>query len=930
MTFWVAGQSPILQSVTNKPRLVILDSHGILFRAFFAFGNSDKPLMTSKGELTFAVHGYAETLIRVLDQLKPTHICAAWDHGGKTFRHEASEEYKATRRETPDELIKQMKRVREMLEAFNIPIYEFAGYEADDVAGTISTMMATNGEVETFIATLDTDLVQLIRPNVELFMFRPFQRDTVVYDEAKAAERYGFSPRFMIDFKALKGDTSDNIEGIKGIGEKTAADLIRQFGTVEDIYKNISLVKGAVQKKLIEGEERARANVGLVTIRTDLPVEFSLDAALFKDFDRERVASLFRELEFRMLSARLNDVIAALPLAQRPSAAAPGEGEQVVREYDIVTDAWSLNVLAGQIAKAGTFAFSTVTVSGDPADARILGLAFATAPGRAWYVPVGHAPRLDGDNPQLPLDAVRNVLGPLLAHPKLQRVTYGGKYHQHQLARLGMACEPLNFDVAIAAFLLGETSSTVAALSNERLSIEIPAWTSLTGTGRNAVPLSHVEIDGVRDIACQHADILLRLRPELDAALDERQHRQLFESMEMPLIPVLQRMEAFGVALDIQVLRELSKGMVGDIERAEKEVYLIAGHEFNIGSPQQLSDILFKEMGLPKTRKMTQGYSTDQRALEGLRELTPIIDQIFEYRGLTKLKSTYLDALPATVAEDGRIHTDFQQTVAATGRLSSTNPNLQNIPVRTDAGRDIRKAFIASFFDDPWFVAGDYSQVELRVLAEVTRDTGLIDAFLTDQDIHRATAATVYGVEPGAVTRQMRDTAKMVNFGIAYGMGEFGLSSRTGMSRGDAEAFIKNYYTNYPGIREWQERTLSFTREHGYAETLFGRRRYLPAIRSGNFQVRAAAEREAINMPIQGTAADIIKVAMIRVDDELRERGLRSRMLLQVHDELIFECPAQEVDAIRDLALRIMPASLEMVVPLKVDLKQGRNWGEMA
>ena len=369
--------------------------------------------------------------------------------------------------------------------------------------------------------------------------------------------------------------------------------------------------------------------------------------------------------------------------------------------------------------------------------------------------------------------------------------------------------------------------------------------------------------------------------------------------------------------------------MVADIDRAEREIYALVGHEFNIGSPQQLSDILFKELGLPKSRKTTQGYSTDQRALEALRPVSPIIDLIFEYRQLTKLKSTYTDALPATVADDGRIHTDFQQTVAATGRLSSTNPNLQNIPVRTDTGRDIRRAFVASYFDDPWFVAADYSQIELRVLADVTGDQGLIDAFLADQDIHRATAATVYGVEPSDVTRPMRDTAKMVNFGIAYGMGEFGLASRTGMSREEAEAFINAYYRNYPGIAEWQKKTLAFTHEKGYAETLYGRRRYLPAIRSTNFQVRSGAEREAINMPIQGTAADIIKHAMISVDRELTERGLRSRMILQVHDELIFESPTEEIDAVKEMATRIMPKGLIMKVPLRVDLKQGRNWGEM-
>jgi DNA polymerase-1 len=423
--------------------------------------------------------------------------------------------------------------------------------------------------------------------------------------------------------------------------------------------------------------------------------------------------------------------------------------------------------------------------------------------------------------------------------------------------------------------------------------------------------------------------MLLRVRPQLEAQLNERGQWKLFAEMELPLVPVLFRMEREGVTVDISVLRQIAQEMSGDIARSEREIYDMVGHEFNIGSPQQLSDVLFKELGLPKTRKTTQGYSTDQRALESLRPVSPIIDLIFEYRGLTKLKSTYLDALPGEVADDGRIHTDFQQTVAATGRLSSTAPNLQNIPVRTDTGRNIRRAFVASGFADPWFVAIDYSQIELRVLAHVTGDKGLIDAFLADQDIHKATAARVYRVEPDAVTRQMRDTAKMVNFGIAYGMGEFGLASRTGMSREEADAFIRSYFENFPGIAEWQKTTLAATREKGYAETVFGRRRYLPSIHSTNFQVRSAAEREAINMPIQGTAADIIKLAMIRVDEEMRERQLQSRMILQVHDELIFESPADEIDDMTELACRIMPASLEMRVPLKVDVKKGRNWGEM-
>ncbi|GIW13159.1 MAG: DNA polymerase I [Tepidiforma sp.] len=904
----------------SKPRLVVLDSHGILYRAFFAFANSDSPLMTSKGELTFAVHGYAETLIRVLDVLRPTHICAAWDAGGKTFRHEASEAYKATRRETPEELLRQMGRVREMLDAFGIPIYEFPGYEADDVAGTIATKAAAQG-IETYIATLDTDLVQLLGPNIKLFMFRPFQRDTVEYDEAKAAERWGFSPKYMVDFKALKGDSSDNIEGIRGIGEKTATDLIRQFGPVESIYENIELIRGAVKQKLLGGREIAFRNKELVTIRTDLPIEFDLEQCRVRDFDRERIAALFRELEFRVLAQRLDEVLGAR--AARPA------GPEVDVRYGTVTDRAGLEELAGRLRAAGGFAVAGITTTGDTSHPMLLGLAFATGPGEAWYVPVGHAPRMDGETNQAALGEVREVLGPVLEDAGLDKTAYGTKYLLHLLDRNGMTLAGCRFDVAIAAFLLGETSSTLNALVNERLGMELTSLQSLVGTGKNAKLLGQASIEEVTPYACQQADYALRMREPLAAQLRERGQWALFAEMEMPLVGVLYRMEKVGVAVDLAVLREASRQLGEEAARVEREIYAIVGHEFNIGSPKQLSDVLFGELGLPKTRKTTQGYSTDQRALEGLRPLTPIIDLIFQYRELTKLKSTYADALPGTVAEDGRIHTDFQQTVASTGRLSSTNPNLQNIPVRTETGRALRRAFIASGFEDPWLVGADYSQVELRILAHITGDEGLINAFLADQDIHRATAATVYGVDPSEVTRQMRDTAKMVNFGIAYGMGEFGLASRTGMTREEAEAFIQSYYRNFPGIARWQEETLAFTREHGYAETLFGRRRYLPAIRSTNFQVRAAAEREAINMPIQGTAADIIKVAMIRVDEELRERGLRSRMILQVHDELIFECPAEEVEAVRELAPRIMSASIELKVPLKVDLKQGRNWGEM-
>ena len=906
-----------------KPRLVILDSHGILYRAFFALGSVPNPMMSSKGELTFATYGYAESLLRVFDQLSPTHICAAWDAKGKTFRHEAREDYKATRRETPEDLLPQMARVREMLDAFAIPVYEAPGFEADDVAGTIATQTAAEG-IDTWIVTLDTDLVQLIRPNLNLFMFRPYQRDTVVYDTKAASERWGFSPPYMTDFKALRGDTSDNIPGIKGVGDKTAANLIRQFGPVEEIFARLDEISSKSVRGKLEGKrDEALESKDLITIRTDVECGFDFAACEAADYDREKVVAFFRELEFRSLIERL------------PEAAGDGEAEPAAEEaepgeYTNVTDEAQLRELAARLRDSGGFALGALSTTGDTAHPLLLGLAFATEPGRAWYVPIGHAPRLDSPSEQLSIEVVRDVLGPLLGDPSLPKTAYGAKYLLHQFSRAGMPLRGVTHEASLMAFLLGETSQALENLVNERLGVELRPLKALTGTGRKATPLAQVDPESAGELACQQVDLLLQVLPGLEAQLRERGQWELYEKMELPLMPVLAEMETVGVGIDTGVLRDISDSLIGDIEAAEKAVHDHVGREFNIGSPQQLSDVLFGELHLPPTRRTKQGYSTDQRALEGLRESHPIIDTIFEYRQLTKLKSTYLDALPGAVSpEDGRIHTDFQQTVAATGRLSSTNPNLQNIPVRTEMGRDIRRAFVPEGYDDPVYVAADYSQIELRVLAHITEDTGLIDAFLADADIHQATAASVYGVEASDVTRQMRDTAKMVNFGIAYGMGSFGLSDRTGMTRDEAEAFIDGYYANFPGIKAWQEHVLATTKQQGYAETLFGRRRYLPAIHSTNFQVRSAAEREAINMPIQGTAADIIKVAMIRIAEAARERELRSRMILQVHDELIFEGPSDEADEVGALLAEVMPASIELKVPLKVDLKRGRTWAEL-
>ena len=904
----------------EKPRLLILDSHGILFRAFFALGKQPNPMTTSQGELTFATYGYAESLLRMIDQLAPTHICAAWDAKGKTFRHEMYPAYKATRKPTPPDLIPQMERVRELLKAFSIPIYELLGYEADDVAGTIASQAASNN-IETWIATLDSDLVQLIEPNVNLFMFRPYQRDTVKYDEVKATERYGFPPKYMIDYKALRGDTSDNITGLKGVGDKTATKLINEFGSVESIYKNIdNISQQTVRNKLIDSEELALANKSLVTIVKNVPINFDFDSCELKQFDQQNVISLFNELEFHSLIERIPNFSGQVPIKKTIE---PPVNCKIVRTED------TLNELCIELLDSQKFSIISISTTGEPSHQTILGIAIAIKPDEAWYIPLGHVPRIEDINRQLQPKIIKGTLGPILENPEIAKVTYEAKYLMHQLNNYDIKLLGITDEIKIISFLTGSTAKNLEQLASEQLTITIPSVSTLTGKGRKSITLPETLDEKIGELAAAQVTALLKLKEACSTHLKNQKLENLYETLELPLVSVLFSMEQAGIALDNSVLYELSQRITKEIAVLSTSIYKLADQEFNIASPQQLGEILFEKLSLPPTRKLKQGYSTDQKALENLRITHPIIDDILEYRQLTKLKSTYLDALPSTVLQDGRIHSDFQQTITATGRLSSANPNLQNIPVRTEIGREIRQAFQTNTTKNAQLVGADYSQIELRVLAHVSGDKSLIDAFLNDQDIHTATAAKVFSVRQKDVTREMRDTAKMINFGIIYGMSEFGLSSRTGLSRSDAGDFIETYYQQYPGIKQWQEQTLESTRKTGYAETLLGRRRYLPGILNRNFQVRSATEREAINMPIQGTAADIIKIAMIRLHNEVLEQTLESKMILQVHDELIYECPEQEIETIKAMLERVMPSSMDLAVPLKVDLKQGTTWASM-
>jgi DNA polymerase-1 len=906
--------------VSDRPELlVILDSHGIIYRSYFALRDAFASTVRRTGEPVWAVYGYANSLLYVLDELHPTHIIAAWDGPGPTFRHEADEEYKATRAPMPDDLKPQIGRVRELLDAFRIPVVEAPGFEADDVLGTLATQAAAAG-VETVLVTLDTDMVQLVQPHVRVLMYRPYQRDYVLYDAERVRERWGFGPERMTDYKALVGDTTDNIAGVKGIGEKGAKALIEAWGSIEEMLDHLEELKPPrAQKALAAAPDEARHYKRMATIVTDVPeVQLDLDAARVHDYDRGAVLGLFQELEFRSLVSRLPQ---HADMAGAPESAGHAEGA-ITRggDYELVTTPERLAEVVEAVRAAGRFGFEVVADDEHPMRAAycLVGVALSIEAGRGWYVPFGHTqepPPLqegqqeldleagNGAEPlppleQLPREAVLDAIAPLFLDPKIERVSNNGKNHLLALAAApdGFWTASIDFDTSIAGYVLGERSVEVRGLAFERLGHELVEPKSLLGTGRKAIPFSRTAPDEAKEYAAGNADATLRLAADLAPELEATQLDRVFAEIDIPHIPVLARMEQRGLAIDREALEILGVELAEEVEAAEQEVYSAVGHEFQVGSPQQLSQVLFEELELPKSRKTATGWTTDANALEPLRQAHPAVDAVLKWRELSKIKSTYVDTLPLQIhPQTGRVHTVFSQTVAATGRLSSNDPNLQNIPVRSEVGNAVRSAFVA-------------------------RDCGE-DPLLLSFD----------SVEPDAVDAEMRRRAKVFNFGVLYGLTAFGLSQREGIPRDEAEEFIRAYFEAYPAVAQWRDDVVAEARERGYAETLAGRRRYIPELRSRNRNRRQAAERIAINMPIQGTAADIIKIAMNEIDAELldhRKGGGQAHMVLQVHDELLFELPRAELDPVREIAQRLMP-SIELAVPLELDEKLGRSWGEM-
>ncbi len=906
------------------PRIVIFDAYALIFRAYFAMQNAN--LRTTAGEPTGAVRGFTATLLHLINTLEPTHAAFAFDVDDSTvFRRELDPNYKAHRDPMPEDLPPQIQRCREIAEAFSVPIYQEPGFEADDVLGTLADQAAAAG-LDTWICTLDSDLLQLVRDRVSVYLYNPFKREYTAYDSPAAVRaRYDVEPIQIIDYKALVGDKSDNIPGVKGVGKVGAAKLLNQFETVEQIYAHIDEIKPpGTQKKLIADRDNAFLSKQLATIRHDAPVTLDLAAADVTAFDRAAVRAKFDELEFRTL-------VDQIPGASE--ADAPALEQPAVEHYDLVTDEAGLREWVDRAAAAPLLAVDLETSSLDTIDCEIAGYALSDAEGAGCYIPVGHR----GEEAQLDHEVVKSALRPVLEDSAVPKLLHNAKFDLKVLRRHGVNLRGLRDDTMVAAFLLNKSPIGLKALAQNELGVQMTSIEDLIGKGRKQLSMVDISAEQAGQYAAADADITLRLAQLLLPQLAENDAlERIYRELELPLIPLLVEMELAGVTLDASILEDLDQQLNGEIAALTARIYEDAGHEFNIGSPKQLSGVLFDELHLPKTRKTSQGYSTDAQQLEPLAENHVIVNHVLQWRELTKLRSTYVESLPDDVhVSTGRIHTDYNQTVAATGRLSSESPNLQNIPVRTEQGRQIRAAFVArSWGDMPSdaavsFVSADYSQIELRVLAHLSRDEGLMTAFRNGEDIHAATASGAYGVAIDDVQPDMRRVAKMMNFGVIYGLSAHGLSQRSGMPRRDAQAFIDAYFGRFERVQAWIEETKASTKERGYAETLLGRRRYLPEIRSNNFQRRNAAERMAVNMPVQGTAADVMKRAMIDVSAALRERELRSRMLLQVHDELIFEAPAEEIDALAALLHEIMPAALDLIVPMQIDVKAASNWRDL-
>ena len=977
----------------ESPRLFLVDGYALIYRAFYAL--ISRPLTTSKGENTSAVWGVANFVQRLLDKHKPEYL--AWVHdSGLSFRHETYPAYKATREKLTEELQadfdRGMDRICELLDAYRIPILSLRGYEADDVIGTLASK-ALKEKLNVVVVSGDKDFQQLVKPG--LWLLNPGRGGPAGVEEhwvgiENATERLGVAPHHVTDYLALVGDSSDNVPGVKGIGDKTACELVTQYGDLESILAHAhEITKKRPREALLQYAENARLSKELVTIRDDLPMTLDADAARLREPNYPRLRDLYVELEFHSLAKNIAALITHE--SAQPALAATPEVAAQKAQYTIVDTVEKLRDVIDRARAAGVIALDTETVVDadtplqvDPLRSTLVSIAIAVRPGEAYYLPLRHTEwqnaqgelMIDAAGDRSPTDApedrglirggdepmpkvpsrskkasqaqslpetrqagpVRNLpdltseemlpLRELLQDPSVKKTAHNAKYDVLVLRRAGVNLQGLDFDTMLASYVLdpGRRSHGLDVLALEFLDYSMMSYADLCGKGKSAIRFDQCSVESARDYSCEDADMSLRMREIFEPQLDSSEVRPLLENIEIPLIHVLAEIEWTGISIDLPWFHSLKDRFRRERQKVEQQIYAAAGTEFNINSNLQLREILFTRLGLPVLKKTSTGASTDASVLQELADAGHTIPGLLmEYRELSKLENTYLDALPAMVnPHTGRLHTSFNQTVAATGRLSSSDPNLQNIPIRRELGRDIRRGFIPRL---GWtLLAADYSQIELRLLAHLSSDPAFVEAFKAGGDIHRQTAAIIFDVPVDQVTSEMRARAKTINFATIYGQGAHALSRQLKIEHAEAKEFILRYFERFRGIRQYLDSMVDFAREHGYVTTIFGRRRYIPELRERNFNIRAFGERTAANSPIQGSAADLIKIAMIRIDDALRERRHDARMLLQVHDELVFEVPTDEMDSVKDLVKHEMENAAELSVPLVVDMGSGANW----
>jgi len=893
----------------KKKRLFLIDGSAIAYRSYYAFIRN--PLINSKGENTSAAFGFTNSMMKILREEKPDYIAMVFDTKAPTFRHELFKDYKSTRAKMPEEMVTQLPRIREVVEGMNLPVIEMDGYEADDVMGTLA-VQAKKRELEVVLVTGDKDFLQLVNEDIKVLNPRKSGEEIELIDQNNVANKFGVPAEKVTDVLGLMGDASDNVPGVPGIGEKTAVELVKKFGNLENVLANADKVaRKNIRNNLKMHSEIARLSKKLVTIDTSVPYELDLKKFERKEFDLPKLKEVFKELEFTTFLKEITK-----------------EETKEKRRYAWVKNESEFKDFLDDLKKQKEVVLDTETTSLNPVEAELVGLSFCFKKGEAFYLPLGHEEKKDN----LDLKVVLNGLKKILEDERIKKVGQNLKFDLEVLRQNEIDLKGIDFDTMIASYLLNpsEHQHNLGYLALKYLDHKIIPISDLIGTGKKQKSFASVKVPDACEYSCEDVDYTLRLKEIFQPELKEKALEKLFYEVELPLIEVLAEMELVGVCVDMDYLKNMSRSVQEDLNRLIGEIYALAGREFNINSTQQLSQVLFDHLKLPPMRKTEKkaALSTDFGVLEELAKIHPLPKLLLDYRQLSKLKSTYIDALPELISKKtGRIHTSFNQTVTATGRLSSSDPNLQNIPIRTELGKKIRKAFIPQS-KDFLILSCDYSQIEPRILAHFSEDKTLMTSFINDEDIHQRTASEVFGVPLSKVTPEQRRLAKTTNFSIMYGVSAYGLSQSTDMTPQEAQAFIDVYFKRYPKVKKYLEESINKAREMGYALTLFGRRRFIPEIESSNRRKREFAERVAINTPIQGSAADLIKIVMIEIFKELKKRKTKTEMILQVHDELVFEVFKEELNWVKEMVKDKMENTVKLKVPIKVDMKVGENWLE--